>query len=69
MYYERNMSRGEIEAEMRRVKEELADLEETFYFMHIHTNDHLPDALVHEQEQEIYEYRDRLDELRRKLEG
>lgn len=67
MFYDDEMSREELDAEILRVKDALGDLEETFYFMHIHTNDHLPDAIVHEQEEEIYEYRARLEELRRRL--
>ena len=58
----RDMDRAALEKEIKRLKDELEDLEDTFTFNLTNTSAHLRSGLVAEHE-------DELNELRKKIAG
>jgi hypothetical protein len=65
----RNVSREDLEARLRKLREDLKDLEDTFSFNLANTPAHLNEGMVNEHEQELEEYREKIvhiEELLRK---
>ena len=58
-HYE-TLDRAALEAELRRVRDQLEDVEETFNFRLTHTNAHLPDDFVFDHEHEMEELREKV---------
>jgi archaellum component FlaC len=56
----REASREELDARLRRLREDLKDLEDTFSFNLANTAAHLNAGMVNEHEQELEEYREKI---------
>lgn len=61
------MSREELERELKKLLDDLEDIEDTFNFNLTHTSAHLSSALVAEHEAELEEMRGRVARVKRLL--
>ncbi len=61
------MSRNELEARLKSLKNELEDLEDTFSFNLTHTSAHLSSGAVAEHEEEIQELRQEIARIEKLL--
>jgi len=61
------MSEAERKAELRRLREDLDDLEETFQFHMRNTSDHISSRAVNKGEEEIQRLRREIDTIEKSL--
>lgn len=61
------MSKVELENELKRLKDNLEDLEETFQFHLKNTSEHIPGRIVAKDEEEIEKLRREIDKLEKVL--
>jgi hypothetical protein len=59
----------ELEARLRRLREDLRDLEDTFSFNLANTPAHINEGMVNEHEQELEEYREKIAHIEELLKG
>lgn len=62
-----NMGRAELEAELKRLRENLEDLEETLSYYYSATQAHIPGSFVRQDEEELRELKEELALVERLL--
>jgi len=62
-----SMSRGELAAELRRLQDDLEDLEETFQFHMRNTSDHISGSVVAKGEKELEKLGIEINKIKRLL--
>lgn len=64
-----NMTTEELIAELKRLQNELEDLEDTFNFNMANTPDHHNEGMIREHEDEMDEYRQRIRQVEKLIKG